>query len=270
MKPVAFDLLRARSIDEALRAMADAGGGAKIIAGGQSLGPMLNLRLVRPDLLIDISGIPALCEARETDDAVVFGACVTHSAIEDGRLSDPSKGFMARVARGIAYRAVRNRGTVAGSVVHADPSADWLTTLTALGASAEIEGPDGWRGADLADFVTMPFSVDLREGEFVTGIRVPRRSDRARFGYFKFCRKKGEFASAMACIVHDGDFARAVVGATGGKPRLLPEVARHLPATAASVAEAMERVREMRIADDPLADQAHAEALARAMRQVAE
>lgn len=269
MKPVAFDILRARSIDEALEALANARGTVKVIAGGQSLGPMLNLRLVRPDALVDISGIPSLGEIRETDDAVIFGACVTHAAIEDGRVPDPAMGFMAKIAQAIAYRAVRNRGTIAGSIVHADPSADWLTTLTALGAAVEIIGPQGRHMSDLADFVTMAFTVNLGVGEFVTGISVPKRSERARFGYYKFCRKKGEFASAMGCVVHDGDFVRGVIGATGGKPWLVENVVRFLPATQATAAEAAALVRDMRISGDALADQIHGEAFARAVRQVA-
>ena len=119
MKPAPFTLLRARTCDEAVEFLQRAGGGAKVIAGGQSLGPMLNLRLVQPGVLVDISGISALTEARDYGDSVVFGGCVTHAAIEDGRVPDPTNGFMRRVARGIAYRAVRNRGTIAGSVVHA-------------------------------------------------------------------------------------------------------------------------------------------------------
>lgn len=270
MKPAPFTLLRARTCEEAVEFLARAGGSAKVIAGGQSLGPMLNLRLARPEVLIDISGITALTEAREEGDSVVFGACVTHAAIEDGRVPDPTNGFMRRVARGIAYRAVRNRGTIAGSVVHADPSADWLTTLTALDAVIEIAGPEGARTVALADFVVMPFTVDLHEGEFVTGIRVARRAVDTRYGYFKFCRKAGEFASAMASVVAGESAARGVIGATGSKPHVVQETSRFLPVSLTTLADAAEHVQGLAIADDPTADRANAAAFGRALKQVAQ
>ncbi|MDO5758464.1 MAG: FAD binding domain-containing protein [Rhodobacterales bacterium] len=268
MKPAPFTLLRARTCDEASEFLQRAAGSAKVIAGGQSLGPMLNLRLSRPDVLIDISGITALTEARDEDDSVVFGACITHAAIEDGRVPDPTNGFMQRVARGIAYRAVRNRGTIAGSVVHADPSADWLTTLTALGAVVEIVGVGGARSVALINFVIMPFTVDLREGEFVTGIRVRKRAADTRYGYFKFCRKAGEFASAMASVVVDTTSACGVIGATGSKPYVVAETSRFLPVSPATLADAAQHVQELAIADDPAADRANAAAFGRALKQV--
>ena len=270
MKPAPFTLLRARTCDEAVEFLGRAGGNAKVIAGGQSLGPMLNLRLVRPDILIDISGIPELTEARDEDDSVMFGACVTHAAIEDGRVPDPTGGFMRRVARGIAYRAVRNRGTIAGSVVHDDPSADWLTTLTELDAAVEILGPGGGRSVALADFVIMPFTVDLREGEFVTGIRVPKAGPDTRYGYFKFCRKAGEFASAMAAVVAEGQTMRGVIGATGSKPHVVADASQFQPVTNATLTEAAQYVRKLAIAGDPAADRANGAAFSRALRQVAQ
>lgn len=269
MKPAPFTLLRARTCDEVVELLAKHGGNAKVIAGGQSLGPMLNLRLARPEILVDISGIEALSKARDAGDALVFGACVTHAAIEDGRVPDPTGGFMRRVARGIAYRAVRNRGTIAGSVVHADPSADWLTALTALDAAIEVAGAEGVRLVALADFVTMPFTVDLREGEFVTGIRVAKYAENTRFGYFKLCRKAGEFASAMAGIVADGKTARGAIGATGTKPYVIADASRFLPVTEDTLIEAAQHVRDLGIADDPAADRANGAAFARALKQVA-
>ena len=120
---------------------------AKVLAGGQTLGPMLNLRLAQPALLVDITRIPELAAVSEDADAVTIGATVTHAAIEDGRVPDPTGGFLARVARGIAYRAVRTRGTIGGSLAHADPAADWLSCLAALGAEVVIAGAGRQRGA---------------------------------------------------------------------------------------------------------------------------
>ena len=111
---------------------------AKIIAGGQSLGPMLNLRLVEPQLIVDITGLAELKQVERRGDELVLGACVTHADIEDGRIPDVTRGAMQGVAANIAYRAVRNRGTVGGSLSHADPAADWVSALSALGAKLTL------------------------------------------------------------------------------------------------------------------------------------
>src|SRR6478672_1924478 len=142
MKPVAFDYARPTSVAEAVRMLAGTPG-AKVLAGGQTLGPMLNLRLAQPALLVDVTRIPELAAVSENADAVTIGATVTHAAIEDGRVPDPTGGFLARVARGIAYRAVRTRGTIGGSLAHADPAADWLSCLSVLGAHVVIAGAAG-------------------------------------------------------------------------------------------------------------------------------
>ena len=103
---------------------------------------MLNLRLAQPSLLVDIARIAELAEVAEDADSVTLGATVTHAAIEDGCVRDPTAGFLAQVAAGIGYRAVRTRGTIGGSLAHADPAADWLVALTALGAELNLQGPD--------------------------------------------------------------------------------------------------------------------------------
>jgi carbon-monoxide dehydrogenase medium subunit len=144
MKPAPFDYVRPATVDEAVRALTSASN-AKIMAGGQTLGPMLNLRLAQPDLLVDVTRISDLAAVSEDKDALTIGATVTHAAIEDGRVPDPANGFLRRVARGIAYRAVRTRGTVGGSLAHGDPAADWLSALTALGSEVVIAGPGGTR-----------------------------------------------------------------------------------------------------------------------------
>src|SRR5262249_6319179 len=140
MKPTPFEYARPRDVAEAVRMLCTEQG-AKILAGGQTLGPMLNFRLARPDLLVDITHIAELAAVSQDKEAVTIGATVTHAAIEDGRAPDPTRGFLPRVARGIGYRAVRTRGTMGGSLAHADPASDWLSCLTALGAEVEVAGP---------------------------------------------------------------------------------------------------------------------------------
>src|SRR5262245_52302585 len=121
------------------------------MAGGQSLMPMMNLRMTAADRVIDISGIKDLRESRSMGERFFIGSGVTHSMIEDGRVEDPTRGYLRHVAAGIAYRSVRNRGTIGGSLVHADPAADWPTALRALDTVVVIAGPQGERQMPLAD-----------------------------------------------------------------------------------------------------------------------
>ena len=133
MKPVNFEYQRAGSIAEALAALGNTAGDAKLIAGGQSLGPMLNLRLVRPTRLVDIGGIEALNQIEQSGSTLRVGACVTHARLEDEAGAIDGLQPLAHAARGIAYRAIRNRGTLGGSLAHADPAADWPLVMAAWG-----------------------------------------------------------------------------------------------------------------------------------------
>jgi aerobic carbon-monoxide dehydrogenase medium subunit len=230
MKPAAFDYVRPSTVAEALNAL-DGMPGAKVLAGGQTLGPMLNLRLAQPAVLVDITRIPELATASEDKDAVTIGATVTHAAIEDGRVPDPTGGFLARVARGIAYRAVRTRGTIGGSLAHADPSADWLACLTALAAEVVIAARAGPRRVPLSAFVRGAMETELSPAELLIAIRIPRPPPGARFGFHKICRKKGEFADAIGVVAADPDgaFFAAVAGATGGRPLVIDVPAADWP-----------------------------------------
>jgi carbon-monoxide dehydrogenase medium subunit len=220
MKPVAFEYERPQDIGAAL-AFAESGDIAvKFLAGGQSLGPMLNLRLAQPDLLVDITGIAELTHVETTADGQEIGACITHADIEDGRLADVTNGALPAVAGGIAYRAVRNRGTIGGSVAHADPAADWITVLAAIGAQVVIQGRKARRAVPVEDFMTGVFETVLAPDELVAAVRIPRFSANARWGYYKACRKVGEFAHASGAILHDPERAvsRAVIGAIEARP----------------------------------------------------
>jgi len=220
VKPVRFDYRRPADVASAIALAQSDNLIVKFIAGGQSLGPMLNLRLAQPDLLIDLTGIAELKQVAETADALTIGACVTHADIEDGRVPDVARGALRSLASGIAYRAVRNRGTIGGSVSHADPAADWVAGLAALGASVVVRGPHERRSSAIEDFVVGVFENTLDAGELVEAIQVPRLSDGARWGFYKICRKTGDFAHAIGAVLQDparGAF-RAVIGATGSRP----------------------------------------------------
>jgi carbon-monoxide dehydrogenase medium subunit len=250
MKAAAFEHARPESLDAAID-MLTGSGGARVLAGGQSLGPMLNLRLARPELLVQVNRLPELAVIAADAESVTIGACVTHAAIADGAVPDIGhdvpfrhdvvighdsligqevlvgqevlirQDLLRRVANGIAYRAVRNRGTIGGSLCHADPAADWVIVLTALGASVVLRGPHGQRHLTVADFILGAFRTALAPGEILRAVRVPRLPPDARWGYVKACRKPGDFAHAMAAVLLTPRARRLVLGALDGKPLLL-------------------------------------------------
>lgn len=228
MKPAVFDFARAKDLAEALRLLTQSGENGRLIAGGQSLGPMLNLRLARPSMLIDISQASDLRECQQNHDNLRIGAAVTHAEIEDGRTPAGADGFLAKAARGIAYRAVRNRGTIGGSLAHADPAADWALVLSALGATVEIAGPKRVRHLPIEQFIRGAFATELNEDEMIAAVSVPNKALKARWGYWKLCRKAGEFPIASAAVVRSDQTWRVFLGATADKPRLLKDLTRLL------------------------------------------
>lgn len=225
MKPVRFEYAAAASSATASLLLTQAPDGAKPIAGGQSLGPMLNLRLARPSALVDVSQASDMRTARDEGDTILYGGAVTHAEIEDGDVPDATPGWLAAVARRIAYRAVRNRGTIAGSLVHADPAADWVNVLTALDAHAVIARGGATRMVALSAFFTGPFATVLADDEVLAGVRVLKRRATAKWGYWKFCLKAGDFAKASAAVLLDPDReeTRILLGAIERPPVLLDD-----------------------------------------------
>jgi carbon-monoxide dehydrogenase medium subunit len=220
MKPAAFDYQRAESMAQAVALLQAGDGAAKACSGSQSLGPMLNLRLAQPAQLVDVSRLQVLRGFELLPEVLRIGAAVTHARIEDGELPDVTRGMLPAVASNIAYRAVRNRGTLGGSLAHADPAADWVATLRLLDASIRIQGPQGERALPASEFLLGPFTTALDPDELVVAVDVPRFSAGARWAYRKMCRKPGEFAEAIGAIWIDParGVARALVGALGGMP----------------------------------------------------
>ena len=209
MKPSAFDILRPHSVAEAIELLSASAGDASIVAGSQSLGPMLNLRLVRPRLLIDVTGISEMTKVEEDDKGVTVGACVTTASIEDGKL--PCKGLtmLPAIAANIAYRAVRNRGTIGGSVCHADPAADWPVALCGLSASCIIAGPQGRRSLPVDEFIVGAFETMLDDDEILVAesgaaLRLP---DFARLRAGQFCDDKFHFLRRQELAFLDIDHA---------------------------------------------------------------
>lgn len=192
----------------------------KVIAGGQSLGAMLNLRLARPNRLFDLSSIDELRSVRVLDEEVVIGAMVTHANLEDMAIQDHMLGFMSHVARGIAYRAVRNCGTIGGSLCHADPASDWVSALSVLNATLNISGPLGQRNVAIDTFMKSAYETDLSQDEVLVSITVPRLKPGTKWSYRKSCRKTGEFALAIVAAILDPtrESLRLVFGALDGAP----------------------------------------------------
>ena len=244
MKAAAFDYVRPRELGEALHALK--GAEARLIAGGQSLGPMLNLRLARPKLLVDVSRIDALRQIKDEGDAWRIGAAVTHAELEDRPLERCAP--LSTVARVVAYRAVRNRGTVGGSLAHADPAADWPLVFAALDAKVRVTGPAGTRELRADSLMSAPFTTLLAEDEIIDSVRVPKSSSAARWGYYKFCRKTGEFPDAAAALLLDPErrVARLFVGALDGPPQPLDNIARavaeHGSASAEMISASLARI----------------------------
>jgi carbon-monoxide dehydrogenase medium subunit len=203
MKPVAFDYERPVTLADAATLLGQSRGFAKILAGGQSLGAMLNLRLAQPDLLVDITSIPELTTVADGGDHLEIGACVTHADIEDGRVADHFAGLLRQVAGRIAYRPVRNRGTIGGSIAHADPAADWLSALALIDAKAVVWSRGGIRTIPVADLVVSSFTTVLQPDDLIRSVRVPKLSAGARWGFYKFSQKAGEFAHAIGGVLHD-------------------------------------------------------------------
>jgi len=269
MKPAKFDYRRAATLDDALAALAGADGEARILGGAQSLGPMMNLRLAQPDLVIDLARVAGLDGIQATDASVTVGARVTHARIEDGEVPGPTGAYMAFVAHGISYRSVRNRGTIGGSLAHCDPAADWPSALLALGGETVIAGPGGERRTPLDGFQTGPFMTRIGFDEILTAIALPQLSADARWGYYKVCRKPGEFADAIGAVVVDAASSnvRAVCGATGSAPFRVPDIEARLAggATGIPVADAKEILGGMDTGFDDYEWQIHAVALSRAV-----
>ena len=248
MKAAKFDYVAPRDVASAIAALAQGGEDAKLMAGAQSLGPMLNLRLARPKLVVDVSRIDELRTCTDHGDSIRIGAAVTHAAIEDDRAGVPTPSMLRLVARGIAYRAVRNRGTIGGSLAHADPAADWPLALDALDATVIVRGLKGERRIAARGLMIGAYTTTIAADELIVAIDVPKLSPSARWGYHKYCRKTGEFPEASAAILLDPArrVARMSIGALSGAPRVVDDLAARLARDgsidASAIAAVMARV----------------------------
>lgn len=218
MIPAAFDYHRATSVDDALAKLAASNGTGKIIAGGHSLVPTMKMRLAQPSVLIDIARVPALTGIREKGGRLEIGACTTHHDIASSSLLSQQAPVLAEAAAAIGDPQVRHRGTLGGSLAHADPSADYPAAILALDAEIHVQGPRGARRSAAADFFRDLFTVDLQPDELIVAVSFAPAPVSA---YAKLRQRASHFAIvgvAAALDVGDGVVQGARVGLTGATP----------------------------------------------------
>jgi carbon-monoxide dehydrogenase medium subunit len=194
MIPAAFDYIAPQSLDEAVRALAAHGEEAKLLAGGHSLLPLLKLRLANPKLLIDLSKVPGLSGISQEDDKIVVGALTTHYQIESSALLKAKCPLLLQTACTIGDVQVRNRGTIGGSLVHADPAADWPAAILALGGELKLSGPKGQRQIAAEEFFLGHMTTAIEPTEILTEIRVAIASRRYGSAYLTLAQQASGFA----------------------------------------------------------------------------
>ncbi|MEV4316881.1 xanthine dehydrogenase family protein subunit M [Actinocrispum sp. NPDC049592] len=228
MYPARFRYEAPGSLDEALEVLAHHGDEAKVLAGGQSLIPMVKLRFAAPGVLVDINGLPALDYHREdADGSLAVGALCRHVDLEWSTLLAETQPTMAAAAPLIADPLVRNRGTLVGSVCHADPQGDWASVMLALNASIVAVSATGRRTIPMTEFVLGPFQTALRPDEIAVEARIPAASGARSGRYLKLERRVGDFATVGAAIAletSDGKVVRAGIGLTGVGPNNIKAV----------------------------------------------
>lgn len=204
MYPSRFAYDAPTSLAEAIAILDQSGGEAKILAGGQSLVPMLKLRFAAPERLVDINGIPGLDYHRlDADGTLRIGALCRHEDLENSTIIADSHPTLAAAAPLVADPIVRTRGTFVGSVCHADPQGDWAATMVAMGGKIVAQGPNGKREIDVRDFVLGPFTNALAYNEIAVEAVIPPATGKALGGYLKLERRVGDFATASVAVFLD-------------------------------------------------------------------
>jgi carbon-monoxide dehydrogenase medium subunit len=220
MIPAKFDYMRPSSLDEAVHVLSNAGDDAKVIAGGQSLMPLLRLRLAYPSLLVDVGGLDELRGIRDEGDSLLIGARTTHYQLVNDPLVAEHCGLLGDAAATVADPAVRHRGTIGGSLAHGDPAGDLPAVTLALDATFTARGPDGDRDIAAADFFADYLTTALQPAEILTGIRVPKLSGWG-YHYEKFHRTAQAWAIVGVAALtkrSNGQVTEARIGLTNMGP----------------------------------------------------
>jgi carbon-monoxide dehydrogenase medium subunit len=251
MIPAAFAYARPTTIDEALQAVASGGEDVKFMAGGQSLIPVMRLRLAAPETVVDLTKVAELRGVREEEDAIVIGAMTTHSDVLSDPLIARYAPLIAEATETVADRQVRHRGTFGGALAHADPAGDMGAPVLALGAQFTIASPNAFRTVEADEFFVDLFETAIQDGELLTEVRIPKHTGWGAH-YEKFVRVAHQWpivAVAAAVRAEGGTISEARVGLTnmGSTPlraRGVEEALAGQPATADAVRTAAERATE--------------------------
>ncbi|MGA2825028.1 MAG: xanthine dehydrogenase family protein subunit M [Streptosporangiaceae bacterium] len=244
MIPAKFEYVRPGSVDEAIRALADGGDDAKVIAGGQSLLPLLRLRLAYPELLVDVGGLDELRGVTDAGDALVIGARTTHYQLVHDPLVAEHCGLLAEATETVADPAVRHRGTLGGALAHGDPAGDLPAVVLALDATLIARGPGGEREIPAADFFVDYLTTSLQPEEILTAIRIPKLGPGWGYRYEKFHRTAQSWATVgVAALTRrdNGSVAEARIGLTN--MGTVPVRARAAEDAAAGAAASREALR---------------------------
>jgi carbon-monoxide dehydrogenase medium subunit len=223
MKPAPFDYLPASSVAEAVATLAELGDGGKVLAGGQSLLPMMNFRLARPEALVDIGGLTELRGVRSQHGLIEIGALTRHLDLERTDLPGPLGSLLRSAGAHVGHLPIRTRGTFGGSVAHADPASEWCVLAALLDASMTVVGPAGTRTVAAADFFTTIFTTALEPDELLTAVSLPSLDETYRVAVVEFARRAGDFAivaAMVACRMRDGTIeeARVALGGVADRP----------------------------------------------------
>ena len=228
MIPSSFEYVAPTSVEDALAALAEAGDEGKVLAGGQSLLPVLRMRLNAPEKVIDLGRVEGLRGIREDGDTIVIGAMTTHDEVANSELVKEHAALLAKATAEVADPQIRHRGTLGGAIVHADPAGDLGAPVLALDAEMVIAGPGGERTVAAKDFFTDLFETAVGDGELLTAIRIPKHTGWGAH-YEKFVRVSHQWSIvgiAVALRVEGGSIAEARVGLTnmGSTPLRAPSV----------------------------------------------
>jgi aerobic carbon-monoxide dehydrogenase medium subunit len=248
MKPAPFRLEQPSTIEALCEALAKHGESARILAGGQSLVPMMNFRLVTPEVLIDINRVAGLDYIKLDGDKVAIGAMTRHVSVKESDLVKAKVPLITQAYQHIAHVAIRNRGTIGGNLSHGDPSSELPAVAICLGADFVVASSEGKRTVPAADFFQGMFEVDVAPGEFLAEIRFPVAKANQRFSFQEFSPRHGDFATALvaaALELKDGACVSAsvvygAVSATAGRARETEAILRGSRLSAETIARAAE------------------------------
>jgi carbon-monoxide dehydrogenase medium subunit len=226
--PARFEYTAPSTLEEVVAALTERGDEAKVLAGGQSLLPLMKLRFATPGVLVDLNGVPGLDFIEESEGELRIGALVRHKACEKSELLRDRYPLLGAAAPQISDPLVRNRGTVGGSLAHADPQGDWGAVMLAARGSVVARGPDGERTISVDDLLDGPFTTTLSADEVITEVRVPSPGPRSSGTYLKLERKVGDYATAAVAVqvtLDNGTIGEVGIALTGVGPTNIRAIA---------------------------------------------